>query len=304
MPKGKPLPGDRAVFDAKAYPERHANDTDFSPTSLHHTLGTGANQGAAGNHEHQKNNFTATVAPTVNDDSSQGYMAGSRWINIALGNTYECVDASVGAAVWNSTGGIGSGNATAIDSIPVDLTGITNGKTIVYNLTQNKLLPGAGGAALTVEEIDGTPTVANVIKIKVTNGKLTDNTGGVVTLDLGGGGSPVRMALFRHEDVLVVGSGVSRIYNLTGADLTISKVHAALNSAPAGSSAIFDVHKEGTTIFTTQANRPAVAAGANTGETTTIDVATWPNGSYLTADIDQIGSGTAGSDLSLTVVCS
>lgn len=46
---------------------------------------------------------------------------------------------------------------------------------------------GGGGAALTVEEIDGTPTVANVIKIKVTNGTLTDDTGGIVTLTTGGG---------------------------------------------------------------------------------------------------------------------
>lgn len=45
---------------------------------------------------------------------------------------------------------------------------------------------GGGGAALTVEEIDGTPTVANVTKIKVTNGALTDNTGGVVTVTTSG----------------------------------------------------------------------------------------------------------------------
>jgi len=118
-----------------------------------------------------------------------------------------------------------------------------------------------------------------------------------------GGSGGTRMALFKHEGALVVGSGVSRIYNLTGAGLTISKVHATLNSAPTGASAIFDVHKDGVTIFTTQSNRPTVVAGANTGETTTIDVATWANGSYLTADVDQIGSGVAGSDLTLTVVC-
>jgi hypothetical protein len=50
---------------------------------------------------------------------------------------------------------------------------------------------GGGGGSITVEEIDGTPSVASVTTIKVTNGKLTDDTGGVVTLDLSGGaGSP------------------------------------------------------------------------------------------------------------------
>lgn len=50
---------------------------------------------------------------------------------------------------------------------------------------------GADGAGLplTVEEIDGTPTVANVTKIKVTNGSLTDDGSGVVTITIGAGGA-------------------------------------------------------------------------------------------------------------------
>jgi hypothetical protein len=39
-------------------------------------------------------------------------------------------------------------------------------------------------AALNVQEIDGTPSVSNVVTLKVTNGRLTDNGSGVVTLDL------------------------------------------------------------------------------------------------------------------------
>ena len=44
---------------------------------------------------------------------------------------------------------------------------------------------GGGGTALTVEETDGTPTVDNVSKIKVTTGTLNDNGSGVVTIDTG-----------------------------------------------------------------------------------------------------------------------
>ena len=161
----------------------------------------------------------------------------------------------------------------------------------------------SGGGSITVEEQDGTPSVSNVNKIKVTNGTLTDDGSGVVSIDLGGG-SLARMAVFVHEGELIVGSGVTRIYNLTGANLTISKVHAALTTAPAGSSAIFDVNQNGNTIFTTQANRPIVLSGANIGETSTINTPVWTNGNYLTVDIDQIGSSTAGSDLTLTIVCS
>ena len=44
---------------------------------------------------------------------------------------------------------------------------------------------GGGGAALTVKEIDGTPSVASVGEIRVTNGTLTDVGSGVVQLDFG-----------------------------------------------------------------------------------------------------------------------
>jgi len=44
---------------------------------------------------------------------------------------------------------------------------------------------GGGGTALTVEEQDGTPSVSDVAKIKVTNGTLTDEGSGVVKLDFG-----------------------------------------------------------------------------------------------------------------------
>ena len=40
-----------------------------------------------------------TTSPTVNDDNTKGFIIGSRWI-LDDGTTYECTDASVGAAVW------------------------------------------------------------------------------------------------------------------------------------------------------------------------------------------------------------
>lgn len=46
-----------------------------------------------------------------------------------------------------------------------------------------------GGASLRVKEIDGSPDVSPVTEIQVTNGTLTDNGGGSVTLTITGGGS-------------------------------------------------------------------------------------------------------------------
>lgn len=94
--------------------------------------------------------------------------------------------------------------------------------------------------------------------------------------------------------------GTARIYNDTGKDLTFGLIRASVGTAPAGSALIVDVNLNGATIFTTQANRPTIAPATNT-DTATPDVTTWTAGSYLTVDVDQVGSTTAGSDLVVQV---
>lgn len=42
----------------------------------------------------------ATVAPTVNDDSADGYSIGSHWYDLTAKRAYVCLDATVGAAIW------------------------------------------------------------------------------------------------------------------------------------------------------------------------------------------------------------
>ena len=81
----------------------------------------------------------------------------------------------------------------------------------------------------------------------------------------------------------------------------ISYVTAALITAPAGASAIVDLHKNGTTMYTTQGNRPTIAAGSTYVTATLPDVLTWAAGDVLQLEVDQKGSSTAGSDLSVVV---
>jgi len=52
-----------------------------------------------------KGKKNATTAPTVNDDSGDGYGIGSIWVDTTNKNAYICVDASVGAAVWQLMSG-------------------------------------------------------------------------------------------------------------------------------------------------------------------------------------------------------
>jgi hypothetical protein len=77
----------------------------------------------------------------------------------------------------------------------------------------------------------------------------------------------------------------------------IESVAATVGTAPTGASLIVDVNKNGTTIFTTQANRPTVAISGNASSDAVPDVTAVAAGDYITVDVDQIGSTVAGSDL-------
>lgn len=102
---------------------------------------------------------------------------------------------------------------------------------------------------------------------------------------------------------LVVGAGQHRIYNDTGVPLIIRSVRASVGTAPSGASVIVDINKNGSTIFTTQGNRPAITAGSFTsGRVENANVTSLANGEYLTVDIDQIGSVVAGADLVVQIL--
>ena len=83
---------------------------------------------------------------------------------------------------------------------------------------------------------------------------------------------------------------------------TIVAVRATVGTAPTGSAITIDVHKNGTTIYTTQGNRPTIAVSTNaSARSTNMDVTSLAAGDYLTANIDVIGSTVAGADLTVMV---
>ena len=51
----------------------------------------------------------ATSAPTVNNDVSEGYIVGSRWVDVTNDKEYVCLDNTDGAAVWTETTGAAGG---------------------------------------------------------------------------------------------------------------------------------------------------------------------------------------------------
>jgi hypothetical protein len=82
---------------------------------------------------------------------------------------------------------------------------------------------------------------------------------------------------------------------------TITNVTASCFTAPTGAAAIVDVNKAGTTIFTTQGNRPTIADGANDDLSSVPDVTAVTQNDIFTIDIDQIGSTTPGKDLHVQI---
>jgi hypothetical protein len=100
----------------------------------------------------------------------------------------------------------------------------------------------------------------------------------------------------------VLASGNNKTPELFAADdLTISEVFISCKTGPVGSDLICDINKNGTTIFTTQGNRPTITDGNTSGTSGTPDVTALAKNDKLTLDIDQVGSGTPGSDITVHV---
>jgi hypothetical protein len=159
-------------------------------------------------------------------------------------------------------------------------------------------------AALTVQDENANvSTAVSQIDFQGAGVTVTPGTGEViVTIPGGGGGGPSgRSAEFYVNGTISVGTGATRWYNDTGATLTIVGVRATVVGSPTGSALIVDVNRNGTTVFTTQANRPTIAASGTTSGKVVPDVVSVADGQYLTVDVDQVGSTVPGADLQVQI---
>lgn len=94
-----------------------------------------------------------------------------------------------------------------------------------------------------------------------------------------------------------------RIYNLTGRTLTLIEVFASVGTAPNVNPIILDVNMNGATVFAAPGDRPTIGLGTNTATATPTGTTLWPDGSYLTVDVDQVDTpGGNARDLTVQVV--
>ena len=140
--------------------------------------------------------------------------------------------------------------------------------------------------------------------IQGTANRLTVTHGvGTITLDVDSQATRRTLEFVDDRNVLTTGSGDARWYNREGSTLTIIGAWASAGIVPTDAAILVDANINGTTIYTTQANRPTVPAGGNGGAlSVTPDVTSLAQGDYLTVDIDQVGSTIPGGRLTVGVV--
>jgi len=111
---------------------------------------------------------------------------------------------------------------------------------------------------------------------------------------------PKDISIFIPGDMFVT-TGIVRY--VVGAARTVQKVRLAIASAPTDADLIIDVNKNGTTMFSTQTNRPKIVAGTTSGVSVAPDITALAEGDVVSIDIDQVGSTLPGTGLAITIMC-
>jgi hypothetical protein len=155
---------------------------------------------------------------------------------------------------------------------------------------------GGGGSGVKTSALPAGGTLDGTELVPMVQGGVTEKTTSREIANL----AAWENCAFSHSGALTVKVGASR-YPIKGGTWEVVSVAAMVNTAPTGASVIVDVNKNGSTIFTTQANRPTVAASSTSATVGAFAATTLTDGDYLTVDVDQIGSTVAGSDLTVVV---
>lgn len=182
--------------------ERGGTEADLGATGPGYIVQTSA--GAV--FSNAKANFSASAAPTVNDDSGDGYAPTSWWFDLTNGAAYWLKDASVGTAVWVATGG-SSGPFTTTSGV-VHLVTTTNNFNIggTANLGKVAIVGDDDEAQLRIRAY-GLQSV-NIMSVEDSGGSayLTIDSVGGVRVNVGQSSTAAFVALGDNDNALLATS--------------------------------------------------------------------------------------------------
>lgn len=105
------------------------------------------------------------------------------------------------------------------------------------------------------------------------------------------------------DEVTAITTGTGKVTFRMPYAFTLTEVQGSMTTAPTGSSAIFDINKNGASIFST---RLSIDAGEKTSLTAAappvISTTSIAKGDEITADFDQIGSSVAGTGVKVYLI--
>lgn len=159
---------------------------------------------------------------------------------------------------------------------------------------ENTLLQFAEGDA------PSTPTTGLVRIYAKSDGKLysKDDAGNETLL---GQATQTKALAFYIDGTLAAETNAISI--MAPCALTVTEIRAAVDTAPTGAALILDINKNGTTMYTTQANRPTIAINGTSTTAVDPDATSIALGDKISVDIDQVGSTVAGENLSVIIIC-
>lgn len=236
---------------------------------------------------------TSHLAIVGNALYSNGFFVGIRLVNqSSSSNTYATVSGNQ-LAGWAANSNI-------------TVSAASGGMVVTGDMFPAALATSATEGFGRLPTVTGTPsgTPASIAEgaavVADTNGQLWAYVSSAWKSMVGNHSVP-----FARSGTLSVVTGKGRFKFPTAT--TILGVSATVDTAPVGAAILVDVNKiptgsnTATTLYTTQGNRPTIADGGREATETTPNVTAFAAGDMMTVDVDQIGSTTPGSDLTVTV---
>lgn len=196
-------------------------------------------------------------------------------------------------------------NFTALDDVPDSYVGEA-GKIVAVkgDETGVEFIAASGVVDSLKTKVSSDDTTEDFLDAKIVGG-----TNISVTTVSGGGNEHLEVSLNRQVKVMGIGDANVITSGNLGLRLRspysgeITNVVATLEEAPTGSDAIFDIYKNGSSIFTTSANRPTIADGTNDDLSSVPDDVYFVENDIFTFYVSQMGSTTPGSGLMIQIRC-